>query len=73
VRAALARARAGGWAAVFVLGDPAFYDRFGFEAEAARGYACPYAGEHFMAVPLGPEPLPGAGAVIHPEPFAALG
>jgi putative acetyltransferase len=73
VRAALARARAGGWAAAFVLGDPAFYGRFGFEAEAARGYASPYAGEHFMAVRLGPGPLPGAGAVIYPEPFAALG
>jgi putative acetyltransferase len=73
VRAALERARAGGWAAVFVLGDPAFYGRFGFEAEAARGYASPYAGEHFMAVRLGPAPLPGAGDVIYPEPFAALG
>jgi putative acetyltransferase len=73
VRAALERARAGGWAAVFVLGDPAFYGRFGFEAEAARGYASPYAGEHFMAVRLGPGPLPGAGAMIYPEPFAALG
>jgi putative acetyltransferase len=73
VRAALARARAGGWAAAFVLGNPAFYGRFGFEAEAARGYASPYAGEHFMVAPLGAEPLPGVGAVVHPEPFAALG
>ena len=37
VRAALARAREGGWAAAFVLGDPAYYGRFGFSAEAARG------------------------------------
>ena len=73
MRAALARAREGGWAAAFVLGDPAFYGRFGFEAGAARGYASPYAGEHFMAAPLGPEPVPGAGAVVYPEPFAALG
>ena len=73
VRAALARARAGGWAAVFVLGDPAFYGRFGFEAEAARGYASQHAGEYFMAVRLGPAPLPGAGVVIYPAPFAALG
>ena len=72
-RAALARARQGGWAAVFVLGDPAFYGRFGFSAEAALGYASPYAGEHFQAAPLGPEPLPGVGAVVYPVPFAALG
>ena len=44
VRAALARAREGGGAAAFVLGDPAYYGRFGFSAEAARGYASPYAG-----------------------------
>ncbi len=67
VRAALARARAGGWAAVFVLGDSAYDGRSGFDVGAARGYASPYAGEHFMAVPLGPEPLPGAGAVIQPR------
>jgi putative acetyltransferase len=73
VRAALARAREGGWAAAFVLGDPAYYGRFGFSAEAARGYASPYAGEHFMAVPLGPEPLPGGGAVVYPPPFADFG
>src|SRR5215213_11039057 len=73
VRTALARAREGGWAAAFVLGDPAYYGRFGFRADAARGYASPHAGEHFMAVPLGPEPLPGVGAVVHPAPFAALG
>ena len=73
VRAALARAREGGWAAAFVLGDPAYYGRFGFSAEAARGYASPYAGKHFMAAPLGPEPLPGGGAVVYPAPFADLG
>ena len=38
---ALARAGAGGWTAVFVPGNPAYYGRFGFSAEAARGYAGP--------------------------------
>lgn len=37
VRAALARAKEVGWAAAFVLGDPAYYGRFGFAADAARG------------------------------------
>ena len=70
---ALDRAREGAWAAIFVLGDPAFYGRFGFRADAARGFASPYAGEHFMVVPLGPAPLPGIGTVVHPAPFTALG
>ncbi|HYI82896.1 MAG TPA: hypothetical protein VEX11_06760 [Acetobacteraceae bacterium] len=56
-----------------MLGDPAYYGRFGFSADAARGYASPCAGEHFLALPLGPEPPPGVGAVVHPAPFAALG
>ena len=65
-------AREGGWTAAFVLGEPAYHGRFGFSADAARGYTSPYAGEHFMAVRLGTEALPGAGAVVYPEPFAAL-
>ncbi len=73
VRAALAHERGGGWAVAFVLGDPAYYGRFGFHADAARGYASPYAGKHFQAAPLGPEPLSGVGAVVYPTPFAALG
>ncbi len=73
VRAALARAREGGWAAAFVVGDPAYYGRFGFDADSARGHASPYAGQHFMAAPLGAERLPGVGAVVYPAPFAALG
>jgi len=51
--------------------DDRIYGRFGFGAEAARGYASPYAGEHFMAAPLGPEPLPGV--VVYLAPFASLG
>ena len=65
----MARAREGGWAAAFVLGDPAYYGRFGFRADAARGYASPYAGEHFLALPLGPEPLSGRR---RGHPFRAL-
>jgi putative acetyltransferase len=73
VRAALAHARHEGWAAIFVLGDPAYYARFGFDAEPARGYASPYAGEHFMMLPLRPASPPAVGAVVYPAPFAALG
>ncbi|HWF01422.1 MAG TPA: N-acetyltransferase [Caulobacteraceae bacterium] len=51
-RAALARARQDGWDAVFVLGDPAYYRRFGFDPATAAPFASPYAGEHFMALAL---------------------
>lgn len=71
-REALARARDLGFVAVFVLGDPAYYGRFGFEAEAAEGFSSPYAGEHFMALAL--KPLPTlSGALGHAPAFAALG
>ena len=44
--------RADGWEAVFVLGDPAYYERFGFSVAAAAGFASPYAGPYFMALGL---------------------
>ena len=36
-RRSLARCEVGGWAAVFVLGNPAYYGRFGFRPDRARG------------------------------------
>ena len=42
VRAALRRADAAGVAAVVVLGDPAYYGRFGFDCGDAAGLSCPY-------------------------------
>jgi putative acetyltransferase len=52
VREALRRARIGGWDAVFVLGDPRFYRRFGFDPDLATGFTSPYAGPHFMVLPV---------------------
>ena len=58
-------------AAVIVLGEPAFYRRFGFSAELARKLASPYAGEAFMALELLPGALAGhAGRVTYPAAFA---
>ena len=68
----LARARRDGWAGVFVLGDPAYYGRFGFDVALAAGFSSPYAGEHFMALTLG-ETLPTlVGVVAYAPAFAAL-
>jgi putative acetyltransferase len=44
IRAGLAESRSRGEAAVILLGDPAFYPRFGFEPGSALGLANPYAG-----------------------------
>lgn len=52
IREGLARARREGWQAVFVLGDPALYARFGFSVEQAAGFETPYAGPYFMALAL---------------------
>jgi len=71
VRAALDRARADGWPVVVLLGDPAYYGRFGFRPARELGITGPYGdGDAFMALPLG-APVP-AGFARHPEPFARL-
>ena len=66
------RARRDGWEAVFVLGDPAYYGRFGFDAALAAGFSSPYAGAHFMVLPLAGALPVFSGAVAYPRAFAAL-
>jgi len=51
MRAALAQLAAQGAAGCVLLGDPAWYGRFGFAARAGLVYPGPPA-EHFMALPL---------------------
>jgi putative acetyltransferase len=72
IRTALSRAKADGWKAVFVLGDP-YYERFGFDPRMAAAFASPYAGPHFMALELQPRALAAGGQAQYPNPFAALG
>lgn len=61
-----------GWAAVIVLGEPEYYGRFGFSAAAAQGYECAYSGPYLMAR-FFEKPVPPAGRIGYPAPFAALG
>lgn len=70
IRRCLADAAERGWTAVFVLGEPSYYRRFGFDVEGARGYACAYAGDYFMI--RASQPVPAAGAIIYPRPFTDL-
>jgi putative acetyltransferase len=68
----LSRARADGWAGVFVLGDP-YYRRFGFDPALAAGFDSPYAGPHLMALELQPGALATrTGKLEYARPFADL-
>jgi putative acetyltransferase len=72
VRDGLARARALGHRIVIVVGDPAYYTRFGFQPAAPLGLTCPYPvpAEAFMALELQAEALAGVqGAVVYPPAF----
>lgn len=71
VRSALAEARERGWSAIFVLGHPDYYSRFGFDVARAGGYRCRYAGRHFMIAVLRP-PVPARGQISYPAAFDVL-
>jgi len=74
IREGIARSEAAGWIGVFVLGDPAFYRRFGFDEGKASGFISPYAGPHLMMLPLGGNELPtSTGIIEHAPAFAKLG
>jgi putative acetyltransferase len=70
-RVGLERLAERGEALVFVLGDPAYYTRFGFSVETAMPYTCVYAGPHFMALRLARD-APRAGTVRYPAAFDDL-
>jgi putative acetyltransferase len=72
VTRALSSVRGKGWAAIFVLGDPKYYERFGFDTEAAAGFTSPYAGSHFMVLSLSPSLPTTTGELRHAPAFAAL-
>ncbi len=73
IRTGLERAAEEGWQAVFVLGDPAFYGRFGFDAEQASGFSSPYAGPHLMVLALGGALPTMIGEIAYAPAFAGLG
>ena len=52
IRTGLALAKARGIALVVVLGDPAYYRRFGFRPETIEGMASRYAGPNLMGLAL---------------------
>jgi len=72
IKEAVTRAREEGWAAIFVLGDPEYYERFGFDVEAAAGFTSPYAGRYFMVLKLSSSLPVTTGELKHAPAFAAL-
>jgi putative acetyltransferase len=73
VRGAIDEMRRAGALLMFVLGEPGFYERFGFSAESAEGFDSPYAGPYFMALELqGGLPCGPRGLADHAPAFAAL-
>jgi putative acetyltransferase len=56
----------------FVLGDPAYYSRFGFDVAAAEPFESVYAGANFMALRLS-DNAPRGGKVRYPAAFDQIG
>ena len=74
VRASLAIAGALGEDVVFVLGEPDYYGRFGFSAEAAAPFESPYSGPYLMAQWLRRDvDPPAAGSAAYAPAFDQLG
>lgn len=73
-KAGLVAAAQHGWQAVVVLGNPSFYERFGFSPALATGFKTPFAGPYLMALELSGGALSGRkGKIIYSAPFMALG
>ena len=70
VEAGLAMCREADMACVVVLGDPAYYRRFGFSLQAMAHLRTPYGPGKLMGLDVVPGALAGqAGEVRYPAPF----
>jgi putative acetyltransferase len=73
IEAGLSRADELGTDIVFLLGEPGYYRRFGFEASAAEPFASPYAGPYFQALALaGDYAPPDCGEAAYAPAFAGF-
>ena len=69
VREGLAHCRDAAVTAVVVLGEPAYYGRFGFRSETAATLLAPFSGPAFMALELEPSVLATGGEVRYAPAF----
>lgn len=71
---AIGRATAAGWSAIFLLGDPSYYTRFGFSLDAAETFETEYPRAFFMALALKPDALKSMPKKVeYPVAFRELG
>ncbi|RDI59388.1 GNAT family N-acetyltransferase [Microvirga subterranea] len=61
-----------GWDLVLVLGDPNYYGRFGFAAEAAAALRTPYDGPYLQALALSDQGREAQGPVAYAGAFAEV-
>jgi putative acetyltransferase len=66
-------ARSSGAQILFLVGEPDYYRRFGFDAAAAKPFASPYAGPYFQALVLVDLPPVSAGVAQYAPVFSELG
>jgi putative acetyltransferase len=67
IREGHVRLKAAGEALSVVLGDPAYYGRFGYSHERAAGFDSDYQGEALQALAWGE--APEAGRLVYPSAF----
>jgi putative acetyltransferase len=72
IHAGIERAKQTGWQGIFVLGDPRFYGRFGFDRALTSSFECRYSGPHFMALILDDSIQTLSGPVDYAPAFASL-
>ena len=72
IREAVTRLREQGEDLVFLVGEPNYYRRFGFDPATAAPFASPYAGPYFMALALNDAALPATGRAEYAPAFADL-
>jgi putative acetyltransferase len=72
IRAGLTACAEAGIEAVIVLGELAYYGRFGFDAALAAGLGSVYAGPHLQALELRAGALAGIRTVVHAPAFARM-
>ena len=56
--------------AVLVLGDPAYYERFGFSVEAAANVTSPYPSEYLGLFPIDPKTVGKEVQAVYPQAFS---
>jgi putative acetyltransferase len=72
VEAGMAKAQSTGAQIIFVLGEPAYYSRFGFDVKCAAPFISTYAGSYLQARMLGNVPQPVTGRADYAPAFAGL-